>query len=285
VERGRRPSAARLGALLLPVGFVGTSLVHLGACDLSYLGSGDGGGGGPAGADASIDGARLDAAADRSGVVDSAMDGTMDGGSETDCGPFLVPGTSSLSDDFSSGSLSPNWFTPTASSVQETGGELVTTPVPNDPGSYCFAGTNQSYHLTCDSITVRIPQVGTQEHGVQTFIYVDGVNNPDRLNIILEDTGFVMYASQPDGGMLGMIQVSAPYEPTPDLWWRVRETGGNVYFETSPDGTTWTVQGQGPDPIPLDDVTVLLGAGTYEAIANPGAAKFQCYNVPAASCP
>jgi hypothetical protein len=32
------------------------------------------------------------------------------------------------------------------------------------------------------------------------------------------------------------------YDATMHLYWRMREAGGKLFYETSPDGSTWTVQ-------------------------------------------
>ena len=37
--------------------------------------------------------------------------------------------------------------------------------------------------------------------------------------------------------------------------------GGTVYWETSPDGSAWTVRNQAAAPIALDELTVVLGFG------------------------
>lgn len=43
-------------------------------------------------------------------------------------------------------------------------------------------------------------------------------------------------------GFVGEGGVSTPYDPTAHAWLRVRETAGTLYWETSPDGRTWTIQ-------------------------------------------
>ena len=65
-----------------------------------------------------------------------------------------------------------------------------------------------------------------------------------------------------------------------DVWWRLRERDGAVFFDTSSDGLGWVNRGSAADPIPLDDVTVAIGAGTWLDVATPGRARFHCYNVP-----
>ena len=194
-------------------------------------------------------------------------------------GPIAVPGASSFSDDFASGSFAPNWFPVDESCVHEAGGELVAQPAPNTVDSYCFAWTTSSYRLASDSVAVKVPEVTTQATiGVQTFIYLETADGSQELVLLLEGGGFQLYGTGPT------LVVTGGYDPQEDLWWRLREAGGDLFFETSPDGTTFVLRGQWPDPIVLDDVRVGLGAGAWQALASPGQARFDCYNLPA-PCP
>lgn len=57
---------------------------------------------------------------------------------------------------------------------------------------------------------------------------------------------------------------TASYNATNHRWLRIREQSGTVYWETSPNGTTWSTFVSGP--VPLSDVSVLLlGNGTVFA--------------------
>ena len=200
--------------------------------------------------------------------------GTDDGGVE--CGPFLQPGASTFSDDFHTGSLSPNWFS-AQTCVQEVVGELRATPTPTGANTYCIATAPGSFHLTCDSITMKVPQAtDQQQNGPQTFIYVTTPDGGHQVDVILEGDGFNYLIDHTQNVPLTQ---GGPYDPSADLWWRLRESGGTLFFETSPDGKQWNVRSQGPDPIPLDDVTIDIGAGTYNPVT-PGEAHFRCYNVP-----
>ena len=194
------------------------------------------------------------------------------------CGPFTVPGTSSLSDMFG-GTLLPNWGSNDAC-LQETGGAMVAQPLANATNSYCLGSTANVYHLTCDSVTVKV-SAAAQTLGVQTFIYISATDTADQLLLFVEAGGFSL--GPRDGP--GAIPITTPYSPTSDLWWRLRETGGELFFESSPNGSTWALRGRGPSPMPFDKVRVTLGAGTYKAIASPGTARFQCFNAAPAACP
>lgn len=180
---------------------------------------------------------------------------------------FSVPPATTFADDFSTGVLADRWFT-TASCIEQVGGELVATPPSS--GDYCFAWTRGDHHLTCDSITVHVPEVTSPVLRVQTLIYVDSKTTGDRVNLLLEAGGF----------QLDSAFDSEPHDPVADAWWRLREHDGDLYFETAPDGLTWRSRLSEPTPFSLDDVEIALGAGTYQAVTTPGRARFHCYNVP-----
>jgi hypothetical protein len=75
------------------------------------------------------------------------------------------------------------------------------------------------------------------------------------------------------------------YSPSSDVWWRLGEREGTLTFETSPDGSTWKIKGSIEIPFRLDEVQIEIGAGTYQPNIPPGQAHFDCYNVPAETCP
>ncbi len=202
--------------------------------------------------------------------VDAAADSAVpDTGSDLTCPrTFALPPTSSFTDDFSSGSLPPNWSA--GGCAQEVGGELVATPTGGSGKSYCYPLTAAHYHLACDRVFVHIPEITTPELGAQTFIYVIG-SGAEPLEFFLEEEGFL--SSGPNSNI-------EPYDAVADAWWQMRESDGTLFFETSPDGSAWATLRQVPDLFDLDDVVIGIGAGTYEQVTNPGEARFHCYNVP-----
>jgi hypothetical protein len=178
--------------------------------------------------------------------------------------------SSTFADTFSSGQLTDLW-TPAGPCVDQVGGELVSTPPAS--GLYCHAWAHGSYHLTCDSVTVRVPEVTNSTLGVQTFIYVHQPSASGQLQLLLEGGGFQI-------GNGTFYADAGPYDPVNDVWWRLRERDGELFFETSPDGQTWSIRVQAADPMPFDDVEIAIGAGTWQFVASPGRARFHCYNVP-----
>lgn len=201
------------------------------------------------------------------------IDPVPDGSSSDFCATatFATPPASSLSDDFSTIPFADDWTQNDTCMAQQVG-ELVATPSPG--GSFCLAYTKAGYHLTCDSITVQVPEVTPPTVGVQTVIYLAASDNSHPVQLLLEGGGFEL-----DAGA-DIIPTPGAYDPTNDRWWRLAEHDGDLSFLTSPDGMTWNVRGHGPVPRLFDDVSIVLGAGTWEAVATPGEAHFHCYNTP-----
>jgi hypothetical protein len=195
------------------------------------------------------------------------------------CGPFDHPGTSSLIDRFDDGMPGPAWSPLLACTFAETGGEVIFTPPANDT-EFCWYSSVDVFHLTCDTLTVKVTGTTSPVLGVQTFIYLIPEDGSVPLNLLHEAGGFRL---APDSGS-GEIDIPLPYDPVADVWWRLREAEGTLYFETSPDGVDFVVRGSGVSPIPLDALEIRIGAGTHLPLATPGEARFDCYNAPA-PCP
>ncbi len=181
---------------------------------------------------------------------------------------FDNPAASSFVEDFTTSA----WAVGVSGCASISPGELVATPASNS-AQYCFLESQLDLHLTCNSLTVRVPEVTAPLLRVQTFIYVTSGATP--LYLILEGTGLQM-------GQPGDIDsfASSDFNHSRDAWWRIREFEGATFFDTAPDGVAWVQRMQIPTPFSFDHVKLTLGAGTYEAVANPGRARFRCFNQP-----
>lgn len=62
-------------------------------------------------------------------------------------------------------------------------------------------------------------------------------------------------------------------------WFKIRESGGTVYWETSPDRTNWTIQRSEAAAFDLSTVKVRLHGGCWQAVASPGTAAFDNFNL------
>jgi len=198
-----------------------------------------------------------------------------DGSGASPACDLAAPGWSTLVDDFADGNLEPNWFNAGVACLQETGGELVAAPPANMPGVYCVAYSHALDRLGCDAFFMHVAEATAPVHGSQTVVYI--TNTDHSVWMLMDSGGFQMAVDMnPDS----IIYAPAPYDAVADAWWRFRGEPGTVYFETSPDGTTWGPRLQIAAPFSLDALQVSIGAGTYLPLPTPGAARFRCFNRP-----
>lgn len=67
---------------------------------------------------------------------------------------------------------------------------------------------------------------------------------------------------------------TAAYNATSHRWWRIREAGGTVYWETSPDGSTWSAFGSTAFAVSNNEGVGLFGgtATVFDNFNNPPSA-------------
>jgi hypothetical protein len=193
-------------------------------------------------------------------------------------GPALRCGTIEiLADDFQSTTKAPAWntYAYNGTSLAQGGGELVATMVPTG-GAGAYAGYS-SYHtmdLRDARFYVHVTQVlSTATRGVTRFQATPDINN----NITILEAAGVLYALTNTAGTVVNVG-STPYDATADAWWQLREAQGTVYFETSPDGQTFTAFANTPTPAFAASARIDLSAGTDRPETNPGASHFASLN-------
>ena len=192
--------------------------------------------------------------------------------------PSSLP-VSSASDSFAGPLDTTKWtVTATAGSAGASAGVLTITPntgtdatgvyVTSIP-SYTFMGSQASTKVLSvvdgninNKFTLRAP--GNQNE-VGWYYEYGNLWAYWRVNGVETDPGFVTYS------------------PTTHAYWRMRQAGTSVFWETSPDGVTYTVQATAPTsniPFPLDSVQVEFNlkafSGTGAASAAP--AKYSNLN-------
>lgn len=61
------------------------------------------------------------------------------------------------------------------------------------------------------------------------------------------------------------------YSSTDHLWWRIRESGGTAFWDTSPDGVTWTNRRTLSHSLTLTAVSADISCGAYGTETNSDA--------------
>jgi hypothetical protein len=216
------------------------------------------------------------------GLADQCVGGTTGGGA---CG-----GTGVVTDNFDDGVTAPQWLEAFPGSgpthYAETGGQLVITTGSGEASAdYAGYQTFYTYDLRNDSVYVEVLSVPPAS--THSDAYIRAYLDANDFLAIQDEAGYVHFDVGVTGSPISDLGAVA-WDPVATRWWRIRETSGTVYFETSPDATTWTVHAQTPDPFDLSAVHLNIAAGTYRSEAVTGQAIFDNYNgggTPEPLCP
>ncbi|MFD5041952.1 chitosanase [Streptomyces sp. NPDC058377] len=181
----------------------------------------------------------------------------------------LLPLLENLVDDFNDNSVSAVLWPGSYGGVTETGGRA------RVPVSAAYAGFESAaaWQLKDSGVFVEVPTLpavgGTEEAYVSLVISgsTDGTSIGWTYNLI---SGMLRAVSNVD--YWDDAAVSLTYSSTAHRWWRVRETGSTVYWDTSPDGVTWTQRRSLTTPAWAAAATTL--GLSLEAVRDTGAAAY-----------
>jgi hypothetical protein len=185
----------------------------------------------------------------------------------------------SFTDDFEDGVVSHSWWVRSWDNAEcsfaEQDGELQF----NLTGAAlynCGVVLAPGYDMTGSSVTIEVPALtpGQPELNVWLEAFVDEDN---AVSVGVHD-GSVTFGYKLAGA--SYTPASASYSPSTHRWWRLREAGGETYWETSPDGSSWTVGLQVASPIDLSAINVMLAAECWDGCSAPVAVSFDNYNRP-----
>lgn len=189
---------------------------------------------------------------------------------------WAIPGpkTSTLTDTFTTLDTSKWTATPgTSGSVTVSGGRLlINTGATND---YPQLATATTYDLTGSAFYTQViglaPSAGTTE--TMMGVRLDANN---LVGLYVDGNGFLQRRIT-TGGTATNTNIGTYSAATHGTWFRLRESGGSVFYDTSLDGTTWTNQGSVAVPWSLVAVTPFLTAGHWSAEAS-GTSTFDNVN-------
>ena len=201
------------------------------------------------------------------------------------------PALASLADSFPGTSVdSTKWnvvLDSPSSSVAVSSGVLTETPETAIAGAGAHLISRSQYAFNGSSAFVHVKQVVAANGKVVTRF---GIADP--VNTWIDQAGFSFEA-----GILKFFYTragnsttvaSVTYSSTSHAWWRLRESSGTVYWETSSDGSTWTARAStattnlSVDP---SNVVLLLSTKELDADSSPGSSKFSSLNTPPSGNP
>lgn len=188
------------------------------------------------------------------------------------------PPVSSLADAFSTSTIdSTKWDPPlqTNGTVTVGGGFLHLAPAANTTAKL-YLQSSGYFSLRNSAAFVRVQAVSNNGTINNNFtILQDGQNSV----WWMYEKG-TMYAFRNVAGVQTQVG-SLPYVPADHAWWRIRDDGTNVLWDTSADGTVWTQRFSVPESqVPfVTNIRVMFYTEEWGPMASPGEARFQNLNV------
>ncbi|MET9099946.1 hypothetical protein [Streptomyces antibioticus] len=178
-----------------------------------------------------------------------------------------MPGFGMLIDAFDGGALDPDVWSQSYGDPTVEGGRL---RVPCTTG-YAGARTGSAYTLWWSQVAARVypPAAGGGSSAGCSLLVLSGVGGRD-VGFFVDQAqgamGLYLREGYADGGAL-----FPAYDPVAHAWLRLREDGGDLFWEAGPDGRTWTVLRTAPSPLWVahEDLSLL-----FEAHRDAGAADF-----------
>ncbi|MCX4232020.1 hypothetical protein [Streptomyces ortus] len=148
-----------------------------------------------------------------------------------------MPSLSSLVDNFNDNIIGPEWGD-SYGGVTETGGRA---RIPLVAATYAGYQTGRAWTFAGAAVYLKLVTRPVASIGTDVSVNflvtsnVDGTSIGFKYNAVTNVLRMQSNVAYFDGAA-----VEIAYNATTHLWLRLRETGGNVLWDTSPDGTTWT---------------------------------------------
>lgn len=190
---------------------------------------------------------------------------------------------STLVDNFQDNIVGPEWGN-SYGGVTETGGRA---RVPCVAGTYAGYQTAKDYTLAGSSVYLQVPvaaAAGGATVEAQTVFSVitatAGTNLAFNINTVAGTIRLESNVAYFDAGATVLTYSAATH-----AWLRIRETGGNVLWDTSTDGTTWTNRRTLATPAWVTSAVnaCALDLWSYRNDGTTNYAEFDNVNTPASS--
>ncbi|HJR07116.1 MAG TPA: S8 family peptidase [Pyrinomonadaceae bacterium] len=172
-----------------------------------------------------------------------------------------------ISDDFNDNTPDTtkwNVAVPPGGTIVEQNGRVEVTPPASTTGygGYYSATT---VDLTNSRISVEVTPGNAGGYGAETYLSLAQGNN---YVLFATGGGNLLFQTAVNGAM---SRTYIPYSPTQHRFWRLRHNRATdeIFWETSPDGVTWTVQRTVVRAFPITNLQTQLQAGKYTA-TTPG---------------
>ena len=109
--------------------------------------------------------------------------------------------------------------------------------------------TTDEYDLTQCSVWIMVPSL--VKDGAEGSNYFQLYSDSGQASLTVTNGQLQL--------KIGDQVTTTPYSMSSQLWWRIRDDGGTLLLETSPDADDWTVVHSAPTPPWIDNVAIGLG--------------------------
>jgi hypothetical protein len=187
-----------------------------------------------------------------------------------------APAISTLVDTFSTGSVpdAATWNYFGAGSTTVSGGRLNQSPLANTLNDDNEVHSNLSYDLTGGQIMVEVPQVTVADQ--ETSLNFQPGVFLTRAMIAQENGTLSAFYAVSDGNFVTVGFKT--YDPVAMRWWRIREFGGTMYWDYSPNAFEWFNLGTAANPFAVTSGVVVLIAYENTSQAAPGTSQWDNIN-------
>lgn len=140
--------------------------------------------------------------------------------------------------------------------------------------AYPVLRSYSQYDLTSSAVYARLVMPSSSDSSIQSrfTVYVD---NHNYIEFLCENGHLTLRECVSNTNDDTYVST---YSATTHAWLRLRMSGTTVYWETSPDGTTWTIQRSKTTTLSLTATVVQFGAGNWNNVSNPGYLAVQSVN-------
>lgn len=160
-----------------------------------------------------------------------------------------------------------NQWTVSPNGVSISGGQLLISTSGVAAGNYPAVETTAKYKLTSGAFTAKVPTILPRTGGNYETCIETGPDYGNNAGMMVDQWAFRGYITT--GGTRTDYDFTVTYSATTHAWWRIRENTGTIYFETSPDGTTWTTQKTAPHSWSSASCYLICKAGYWGSTVPP----------------
>lgn len=184
-----------------------------------------------------------------------------------------------ITDDFSGSSIDSGIWTEyiggsATASLNGSGQLLLALPSSSTASDYATIETDP-YDFTDGIVQIEVNGVPDQATTANGVLYANTDSN-NWFRIVLEQG--TLYFQRKNAGVSATL-ASVAFVLATHKWWRIREYGGDVKYETSPDGYNWTEQASYTHGMTITSMKGILKASTYENVTDPGTFTVESFNV------